>query len=86
MRAREDAPRPGSIITLTVSVRSTDGDDLPAGLDVVALEAHEDGSVLVSADEDSGREVSAWIGRGEWTQRAEHQPSRAGDPAPREED
>lgn len=68
-RALLDLPRSGSIITLSEPIQDENGDELPVGLDVVALECHEDGSILVSADQEDETEVSAWVHPGEWHQR-----------------
>ena len=34
-----------------------------------ALECHEDGSILCSAEREDGEEVSVWLHPGEWYQR-----------------
>lgn len=70
---RLQLPRPGSIITLAVPVLDENGDTLPAGLDVVALECHEDGSILCSAEREDETPADCWVHTGEWYQRAEEQ-------------
>lgn len=64
-------PAMNSIITLTAPVLDENGDALLAGQDVVVLEAHDDGSILVSADNEAGEEVVAWVHEREWEQRPE---------------
>lgn len=69
--ARLRLPRPGSIITLACPILDENGDELPVGLDVVAVECRDDGSILVSADQEDETEVSAWVHPGEGRSRAE---------------
>jgi hypothetical protein len=65
-------PEPGSIITLAEEVLDERGDCLPVGLDVVVLECHDDGSILVSADNVEEEDVEAWVHDGEWEPSIQH--------------
>lgn len=56
-------PAPNSIITLRERVLDSNGDLLPVGLDVVVLDAYDDGSILVAAENEAQASDGLRFGR-----------------------
>lgn len=63
--AQLDAPRPGSIITLSADCFDEDGEIMEADRDVVVLKVDEHGRPLVSYEHEDGHRGLAWLERGE---------------------